>query len=94
MKPSFFVFDSILLHAESGPTDHRKDAPQFILPWCYNFTMLITLCTIAISYSTGSVAVNRLQDLNIESSLVVYTVGVDCIWQKMYSQQYPDVLFS
>ena len=23
------VVDSILLHAESGPIDHRKDAPQF-----------------------------------------------------------------
>ena len=24
------VVDSILLHAESGPNDHRKDAPLFI----------------------------------------------------------------
>ena len=25
------VVDSILLHAESGPNDHRKDAPLFII---------------------------------------------------------------
>ena len=80
MKPSFYyIFNRIA---------------RYFLSWCYNFTMEITLYTLPISYSTGSVAVNRLQDLNIESSLVVYTVGVDCIWQKMYSQQYPDVLFS
>ena len=50
--------------------------------------------TVAISYSSESVAVIRLQDLNIESSLVVFTPGGDCIWQMMYSQQYPEVLFS
>ena len=52
------------------------------------------MCTVAISYSSESVAVIRLQDLNIESSLVVFTPGGDCIWQMMYSQQYPEVLFS
>ena len=50
--------------------------------------------TVAISYSSESVAVIHLQDLNIESSLVVFTAGCDCIWPIMYSQQYPEVLFS
>ena len=75
---------------------------QFFLPSMSNLPIYTdigsrfhkVMCVVTISYSNESVAAIRLQDLNTESSLVVFTAGGDCISKMMYSQQYPEVLFS